>query len=432
MIFNTKERSKNMMLVIQTGEHLHVCAASNAYATLSNPTDLIRWGKDHRCDAILYCRNADLYSLNVTLPSNADEEEVRAALRYEASSMSNHQTEEISLSLIGKNTLPTGFHDTIAAVFPLLELDQMAANYRKKGFVWNGMTATQQLLLLYHFSEEATRDTLMLVMMPESSFIASATATGISLRNIPFGSRGVGTHQEEWAARAKRRLGSIEGQPVTLYFETPDECLYDKINQLLKPETLAMQSFEELMPMLYMTADRRLAPAFPPPPKKDPRSAGTRICILIIMAVLILCSYRWWDTRQALNILSESVARNESVAGQLKRAEAELKRYESEREGLEQIRNMLSGKNHIDPNCKLIINLLCRYKLRYTRINEIIEVSRHEILLTGESYFQEELSRFLIHFEQELRLRGQVLTSEGLDKSQGKLSFKCRIKEVMP
>lgn len=423
-----KTLSEHYTLVIQTGDNFYCCNPKGDTATFSRTEDMYAWAKGSPVP-LLWLRQSDMLALSVTLPANADDTEASQAILFEAASLSNRLPEDCATSYIRRDTLPGGNREELAAIFDLQELQETQETCRKSKIKFGGFATLQQLLLLHHFTEQLSKNAILLYFGEDSAFLAQLNGQDISIRNLSFGIHG-SVNSAQWAQRAQRRLAMLEGQTVVLYVERKNEAFYQLINDLFKPEKLMMQSFEEIMPLLGQFAYHLLHPALPPPKKEDPRAPVTRLAILAVLVFSLYTGVETWQLQQRIGGLETTNKEQQEIKNRLSSAAAQVKRDEEQLAKLKSDREMLRNVEHFNREFLVPFNLLSRYSLRYTRITEITQ-NGMELIVAGETVRQSDLMKFERHFTKQLTNYGFKFTSDGLKKPDNKkaeLTFRYTIK----
>lgn len=424
----THAPTQKYITVIQTSDTLFCSDPQGRCSVFSETHDLHHWVKEHGNAPLLWVKNSDAVALTIPLPADADFNEIQAAIQYEAASLSNRMPEEIAVSYIRREKLPCRNKEDLAAVFDLSDLENLMRECQKNKLKFNGCASLQQILLLYHFSEEMTRDSVLLYFSEDTAFTAQAheSGVGVTVRNLSFGTRGFASG-DQWTQRAQRRLGNLSEQNVTLYLDRKNQDFYQKIQSVFNPPALIMQSFEEIMPLLGKFDPRLLTAALPPPPKKDPRQFITRLGFLCLAGILAFTYYTVDQATTEIAMLKTQIATSQAINKKIKTAQTRLANAEKEKKTLDETQSLLAKMEHINRELMVSINLLSRYNLQYTRINEM-QHKDNAIFFSGETLRQEDLSRFIAHFEAELKKHGLTIASEGMAKADKKeLTFRYKI-----
>ncbi|MBN2641495.1 MAG: hypothetical protein JXR78_07575, partial [Victivallales bacterium] len=167
--------------------------------------------------------------------------------------------------------------------------------------------------------------------------------------------------------------------------------------------------------------------ASPPPKVKDPREAGTKLCLFMIGATLVAVSFQYAQLRAVDAGLTQNFEQKSNLSKTLASLESQVSSQQQQLERYKHLCELAGMRSSVEDKFLTIIDLLSRYRLKYTKINSI-EQQIEGIIISGETHWQPDLSQFLSHFEGELARRDMGLFSEGLKiENEGCLEFKCRI-----
>lgn len=127
------------------------------------------------------------------------------------------------------------------------------------------------------------------------------------------------------------------------------------------------------------------------------------------------------------HILEKEIEKEKGVIDMVKRERDSLASLEKQLLNQQNIYFVMKRKHRVSPDFLLVVNLLGRYSLQYSRITSVTEKSTG-IYMEGESVWQPDLSSFFTHFEGELSKYKLSLFSDGLSKDKdGRIIFRSHV-----
>ncbi|MDD5598126.1 MAG: hypothetical protein PHV82_09285 [Victivallaceae bacterium] len=438
-MFRKKQKAKRDLLLFKTDTKTYAVLRSSKGILARNdfiadtPTvDLLSWGKNQDASTVRIMELSDLYDLAVNWEDTLEFEENVEAVNYELSSLSGKNAVDIRPSVIRGNSIDNCKHGFICSGFDLKDIKDTVQVCVARKLFFQGKGSIQQLLLIHHFSNPELQNEVMLFFTRNGTCAAFLEQGKIVIRNMPFGlpdEHG----QKQWETRAERRLNGFTGHKICLYLEQAPEGFKEKLENIIASK-VDVRILDEIFPELSSIAvtgnvDKLeiLSLAGTPPRVKDPREVGTMICILLIGSTIILLLFQYLALKITKNTLEGTLKHKKDIQHTIKSHEGQIAKSGEQLQKFRQLFSMVKNRQHIDPDFIKVINLLGRYKLKYTKINRIQELD-NGIAISGETYWQPDLSRFFAHFEKQLAACDLNLMPEGLEKVDNmRLAFKCKI-----
>lgn len=433
--FNIKARGRYLIVgdegtaligIVADGRQVH---ASNRFTPGSTVENILEFGRKQGAKQALWLKIADVREIEVKLGNDVDADERRSAIEYAAASHAGAQPgfERVAF-LEGK------LHDFRSGVLvsqfdaaEVLEAARLSAAYKMK---FLGVSNFKQLLLAEHFSNEENHNESFLCLLGSHGFAATPERNRLTVRSLPFGIP-VEAGREDWKQKLQRRLAGLKHRNVTLYAPGADPVLAEEIREATGAESVTPADWKDALEraaVFFGDAGRRLiSPAIPPPKPKDPKAAGTFIGLALLGSVAFAMLYLWGQNYMGIRTLERRLAENKKIEDTVKAEEAKLKKIQDDITAAQEINRLFVRKKHISREYMLVMNLLSRYPLEYTRINRI-EERNTGITIGGETVWQPDLSRFFSHFENELSKRDLTLFSDGLKNLDGgRIEFQSHV-----
>lgn len=430
MFLMKRNTEKNgQMLVVQTAETLHGCTG-DFYTTSNQLDEIVKWGRQHGANEVWMAQSCDLYTLSVRMPNNADGSDLNTAMRYEAASLSHSDQDNILISTFPEHTLPEVKHGTIAAIFEKNTVHYLESELKRLKGMLIGCVSIQQLLLFYHFSEPSLQNKAFILFLEESAFLVTLNNKALSFRNIPFGIHELESNAEQWETRIRRRFVTLEGAQIVLYTEKSNLLLMQKLKEILNPSDLIMQSFDQILPVIFRNISPKLSPACIPVKHSPLQNITLQIIICIILGFSSFTAYETYNSMQRQSELQKQLKFVTDGSNALKEARSYVEKISKERAGEEQRLNVLKGSERINLSLVKVVNLLSRFSPVETRITHLKSEGVNAILLEGESKNQQDMVKFLAYFENVLKDYQLKLKSKVIERQKEKLfTFKYIIEE---
>ena len=398
-------------------EHRHFEAGAQA-------AEIASWGRRSKASWAMVFSSGDFSELE--LEGINDPGELAAAATDEIARLTGQDESTLCASAIRPDSC-SGRHGVLAQTFKVEEVRRWASACRQARLRFLGMAGIYQLLPLL------TDDGRGWVMMQRYSGSAGVLDNGrLNLRQLPFGLPGPKLGEDAWLTRCRQRLGQFEGRPVSFVSIFPET---NQAAELFARELsceLEVVSFEGLASrlcrgVLKLISSRGLSMALPPPRTRDPREAGTMICLILIggtITMLVLQHYQLAATKTSLKqILDRGMDHKRTLEAQermVSRLREEVDRYRFQHQAL-------TERKPVREPFADVLKLLSRRQLRHTRL-EMVRQEKDGIRITGESLSQEELADFLHRLSGELHHLNLHLSSEQLSGSAiGMINFRVRI-----
>ena len=438
-MFRKKIKSKRDLLLFKTEMKTYAVLQSskgilarNDFVADTPLADLLAWGKEQNAVSVKILEFSELYDLNVKWEDELEFEENLEAINYELSSLSGKNAIDIRPSIIRADSIKDCKHGFICSAFDLKYIRDTAKVCASGKLTFQGIGSIQQLLLIHHFSNPERKNEILLLFMRSGALAASLERGKIVVRNMPFGLPDK-NNPKQWETRAERRLNAFSGRKICLYLEEAEEEFRGKLEKIIDAEVNEC-ILDKILPELYGIAatgqaDSREALSLVgvPPRVRDPRETGTMICLILIGGTIVLLLFQYLALKITQNTLEDTLKHKKDIQKTLKSHEDQIGSSKEQLFKLQKLYSMVKSRQHIDHDFIKVINLLGRYKLKYSKINRIQEQS-DGIVVNGETHWQPDLSKFFAHFEKELATRNMTLIPEGLEKIDDvRLAFKCRI-----
>lgn len=434
------KRKIKTLVVADDGEGFWAVVADNAGISIDNHfpqktelKKLLDFGKQQNVQNVLYLQTADVRELEVKLGTDLSEDERRSAIEYAAaSSQGDHSGAQRIAYMDGM------FHDfrsgILASYFDTEEILSIDALAKSMKMNFLGITNFKQLLLAQHFSDLDHHGDAFLFLLGNHGIAAIPERTKLVIRNLPFGIPEPGT-ESEWKERVQRRLTTIfRNKRVYLYTPANDERLSETLREISEAECVELMPWEDAVAnaaMYFLKSGQQLVhPALPPPKEKDPKAPGTYVACFFVAATLLSLGFLMGRNCLTKYIFQRDIDDNQKIIDTIKAEENALKALEKDLADQQEIFSVLKQKERISRNYILVLNLLARYPLQYSRITSIQEKATG-VFIEGESVWQPDLSRFFTHFEGELSNYQLSLFSDGLTKEKdGKIIFRSHVAPI--
>lgn len=433
------KKNKTLIIAAEDDNFRGIVAESSGICTehyFKSGTDLkkiMEFGKQQKASQVLLLETADVRELELKLGSDLSEEERRSAIAYAAaSSLGDHSgTSRISY-------MDGMFHDfrsgILVSYFDTEEIISAAKIAKSMKMKFLGITNFKQLLLSLHFSEIEHHGDAFLFLLGSHGVAAVPERNRLVIRNLPFGIPEKGA-ETEWLERVQRRLNTVFcNKRVCLYSPEADAEFSSMLQNACEAEIIEQMKWDEAVAdgaLFFLKSGHKLIhPALPPPKEKDPKASGTYLGLFFIAATLL--SLGFLAARNAFTeyIFNRDIEAAQKLIDTVKQEKDTLKNLEKELLGQQEVFSVLKQKERVSKNYLLVLNLLSRYPLQYSRITSISE-KNNGIHIEGESIYQVDLSRFFAHFENELSKYDLTLFSDGLSKEKdGRIIFRSHIAEA--
>lgn len=432
---NILERSRMTLIVSDMGNSLTWFvvdrAAVIARSVVPSHTEIrqiLAEGKKHGAKAVLFLHFAEIRELEVKLDANMDEEDRHAAVEFAAERSDTEPGTHRFSYLAGS------FGDCRTGVLlSRVAVDDVAgamAKTQHEHMKFLGIANFKQLLLFRHFSDRELKNDVFLFLAENQGALAYPDHDRIVFRSLPFGIPGE-DENEEWAQKAERRLTALKGKSVRLYSPDASEELCERIRTMTNAVSFQPEPWDEALNesaiAFLKSGNSMIVPALPPPKPKDPNHPGTVIALLMIAATVISFLYLTTRNESLKTRYKSELAKNSGISARISSEQAKLMQLEQDLSNEQELFRMMLDKQRVSADYLLVVNLLERYSLQYTRITSIEEY-RDGISITGESTWQPDLSRFLSHFEGELSRNKFSFHPDELSKDQdGRITFRAHI-----
>ncbi len=401
----------------------------NRFAADTALKTILDFGKKQGADSVLFLRASDVREIEVRLGPGLDAEERHSAIEYAAASnLGDHSGNQRVSYLDG--TLHDFRSGILISHFDAGEILDAAKTVREAKMKFLGITNFKQLLMAAHFSDSDHHGNAFLFLLENHGFVAIPERRRLAVRNLPFGVPDK-AGKEEWEQKIERRLFALKCKSISLYSPEATPELSGEIRRIIEAESVEIENWEEALntaAVFYFNGGKKLIhPALPPPKPKDPRAPGTVIGLAMFGATLLAMAFLMVRNVCVAGVLKKEIARNEEIAARVKREKSALEKLQKELTSEQELFQIMKRKRRVSKNYLLIVNLLERYPLQYTRITSI-EERAGGVYLEGESVWQPDLSKFLAHFQSELNKYRLTLFSDGLSKKKdGGIIFRSHI-----
>ncbi|MDD5727467.1 MAG: hypothetical protein PHV59_02785 [Victivallales bacterium] len=438
-MFKKKIKAKRDLLLFKTETKTYAflqsskgILARNDFSVDTPLADLLSWGKNQNAASVKILEFSELYDLNIKWEEELEFEENVEAVNYELSSLSGKNAIDIRPAMMRGNSIEGCKHGLICSVVSLKDVRDTAKACVAAKLAFQGIGSIQQLLLIHHFSNPERKNEVMLLFTHSGAFAASLESKKIVIRNMPFGLPEE-SNPKQWETRAERRLNAFNGRKICLYLEQTVEGFREKVEKIIAAPAHECV-LDEIFPELARIAaagqtDSRETFSFAgvPPRVRDPRETGTMICLLLVGSTVVLLFFQYFALKITQNTLEETLKHKKDIQNTLNSHEKQIGDSREQLLKLQKLYSMVKNRRHIDPDLIKVINLLARYKLKYTKINRIQEQD-NGITISGETHWQPDLSKFFAHFEEQLAVCDMTLIPEGLEKiDDARLAFNCKI-----
>lgn len=391
---------------------------------------ILEFGKEQKVRQVLYLQTADVREIEVKLGTDLNDDERRSAIEFAAASSMGDHSGNFRISFM--DGLFRDFRcEIMASYFDTEEIVNAASLIKSMKMRFLGITNFKQLLLAQHFSSEEHSNNAFLFLLGSHGIAAIAERNKLVIRNLPFGIPEPGT-EEEWKERVKRRLNSIfRNKRVCLYTPGADEQLCNMLKEISEVTSIEAVDWENTVAnaaIFFLQSGHQLIhPALPPPKEKDPKASGTYIGFFFLLATLLSLGFLMGRNCLTKYLLERDIAASQALIDQVQTEKNVLKKLETELVAQQEVFAVMKQKERISKNFLLVMNLLSRYPLQYSRLTSM-EERFSGIHIAGESIWQVDLSRFFTHFEGELSKYDLTLFSDGLSKGKdGKILFRSHI-----
>lgn len=439
-MFWKKYFSSKSLLLIYGGERIiaQICDTQTIYGNTTFPlkkdlNEILADAKAHGCNKVYIFKFAEIREIDVKLGGTLDSEERYAAIEYAARSHFGEQAQSLRI-----NCLDGMFHDfhsgVLISTFENDEVNFFATAAERNNLQFKGIISIQQLLLASHYLNLETHDSAILNLFEKNGFVATYDKHKLLVRNLPFGTPPDGIFDTEYEEKIARRLALLKHKDTILYAMHEQKAMADfMISPTLDVNTVRFIPIEDTLAnaaLSFLQKGHNIIHAAQRPSRiKDPKATGTFIALLMMGMTLLSMIFLSVQNHLTIQKINDRIAVNDALEKKVKLEEGKLKKIEDATLSEQTIHSILNQTERISKNIILVINLLERYNLRYTKIKKIIEDTRG-ITLEGETLWQPDLSNFFAHFSQELEKYHLLLFSEGLtlDKN-GQMSFKASIRK---
>ncbi len=415
----------------------------------SIPLDVLEMHGIRNCAESSVVVPADILQVTVESDKQMEFEDMLAAVAWECSSASGVEPEEIRPVFLraeqwhpeqnpARSTqmpdLPGPKH-YVAASIPKASFANFATQFAHAGVQLKGISSLQMLVCAWHLKNSRDRSESLIFVLEKNSlaFMPPSGGKGMILRNLPFGH----THlkPEEMAERLGKRLPEFQEKALRLLVVGDEQDgLAESIAEALKTEKARESKFEECLDELFDILDSArtnrpdsdFALAAPEPPKRDPRTTGTYICVAMIAATILALAVQFVQLHAAKRHISSAIAEEEKLIARKNTLTAEIKNSRREISACRETVEFLENSKRVPPDLMAVLGLLSRYRLRYTRINRIAHDGAR-VSIDGETLHQKDLALFISDFHKRLSGQGLTLLSEGLKRKKDgeEMSFRC-------
>ncbi len=407
--------------------------ATNRFPASATAETVLNFGRKQGAKQVLFLSVSEVRELDVKLGAGLDPEERRSAIEYAADSHSGEKETSERLSYLTE--IASEFRSgVLVSAFDVEEVmgnAKLAAAHKLK---FLGMADLKLLLMLEHFSDSARRAEAFLLLFEPLGFAAIPDRNRLTVRNLPFGLPEQEGEGEEYVQKLRRRLSTLKNRAVRLCSPGGSSELVATLSETLETKDMEVEPWENTLgaaAVFYLGQGRKqMVAALPPPKPKDPKASGTVIGLTLFGAAVVMMCFIGVRNHLTLFRLERRLEMNLAIEKKVKEEEAKLKKIQDELASAQELNRMLLQKQRVSKDFLVVLNLLCRYKLEYTKIISIEEQNRG-IALSGETVWQPDLSRFFSHFEKELTSRGLALFSDGIiDRKDNRIEFRSHVAPV--
>ncbi|MFA6814756.1 MAG: hypothetical protein WCS73_00480 [Lentisphaeria bacterium] len=393
---------------------------------------VLEFGQKQGTREALFLSNSEIRELEVKLGAELDPEDRQSAIEYAAEASLGEHSGDLRISYMD-DRLYSFRGGVVTSFFDMEEVQGATADSALAKQKFLGITSVQQFLISEYFSNSDSVDEkdAFLLFIGDHGILATQHRNKISMRNLPFGLPASENEEDDWAEKAQRRLVLLKHKDVTLYAPRFSKNFCEKLQKISEAGSVVQENWQTAVQnaALFFFRDHRVLihPALLRPKARDPKLPGT--IIGLGMFVTVLCSMILLIVQNTINQkrLEDKFECNQSIEKKVKQEDEKLKKLKIKLSAEKDIYQMLYNGQRVSKRGLLVVNLLERYRLQYTRINAISE-EKDGVFISGETVWQPDLSTFFAHFSHELEKRKLALFSDGLNKEKdGRITFHIHV-----
>lgn len=441
-LFRKIFQKQHSAVLVFDGEHWHAgMFAQNRHAWIPResltiasrslkqiPTQIIEFLIAQRASTVRILIPADLHSMPIELPMDADKEEMHTAIAYEIAEEIGKDAHLLRLATVEAALYAMGCEAGVylTSGFESQQLESYRRELKQVGIGFSGIGALELGLLALH--AEHPQDRLLLLrhksgfyVVPgseEQPFYMTSVQTGL----IPETTE----REQERLQRLQRQLQMHHDFPIRVVTATTDGiAAADRVRDVLSQEEPAsITALDSVMERLMMAAlsarigdTQSTCPLIgPPPPPRDPHRAGTWLCLLITGMTLMYVTSRIWHLHQEWTDEQERAQVWKAITEERKKTADACAALRQARNEQSAVFNALTSTNRLPEGFLAIMDTLGRRMPPYTRITSIIQSGADQFELSGTTRWNKgkvQLDRIL----------SESLDPEGLIAVPGAMQF---------
>lgn len=425
---------KRSLMVIDCQTNILAVVVSNntIFVTQNFDSDvevasIVQFGKKNGATGVVFMQLSDIRELDIKLSSDLDESERQSAIEYAAESAIGDDSLRVTYLDKVSNAFKNGIFASWVDTDEIKVFDKLAKANKLKFY---GISNLRLAMLAQHFSNSENRHNVLLSLSEKQGFMAIPEQNKLIVRNLSFGTPDF-DNIEDWRLKAERRLGLLKGRRVTICSSNPTKEGLEEIKNIANPSAITEAEWSEVLSNTALFAfsggKNSIKPAQLPPKAKDPKAAGTVIALIMLGMVTLSMGILLGKNIYTKIVLEQRLEEYTKIASSVSAEQSKLKSLESELALERELLQLFKSKHRVSKTFMAVANLLRRYPLQYSRITMIEERSTG-IHIAGETLWQPDLSKFLSHFEEELKQYDLRLFPDGLSNdADGKIKFQAHI-----
>ena len=433
-ILNFLQRKRKTMILVDlcglfTG--FVVDSRESSMYSFAAETDLegvLEFIENKNVEKLIILRVSDIHEIEARLEDIPDAAERHSAIEYAAKNYS--EGGEQAVSYIEPRFLK--FRNApLVSCFNLREIEKINQTARSLKIKFCGIMEFRLLMLAEFFSHPEHRSKAFLFFSAEHGFAAIPEYGKLNIRNLSFGIPKDGDNMMEWREKVELRLRGLQGKNAVLCSSVASTNFCEDLQEVTGALSVEIMKWEEHFSAVSMFLLREFAkiiyPAAPKKKTRDPKTLGNVFGLFLVGGALLCSVIRIGKSLQEKHVAQQELKQRRNAVMQIKSQKDRLEFLQKKLTLEQELFFVLKNQERISKKYLLVINLLGRYPLQYTRITGI-EERAGGVYVNGECMWQPDLSSFFTHFEKELNKYGLNLFSDGLSKEKdGRIIFRSHI-----
>ena len=375
----------------QSGGNVAEAASRNSRKL---PKQLLDFAASSEAKRLRILMTADLHSIAMELPEDADKEELHTAMAYEAAAEIGIDAQVLRVAAVYASRYRMGGEANVimTAGFESALVDGFARECDRAGIEFDGIGSLEMAVLAWH--ARTAEDARLLFMRRQSSLyvVPACENTPFTFYPLPIGTDADASESAaERNERAAKRLAAHRDLPLRVVacgdLEAPRrETLRHMAGE--NAEFSALREFDD--EIMRHTAHAEIggteagcALVGPAPAPRDPYRAGTWIALVIVLLAGLYVGDRHYAFRNDLEMLKTRETEWKKLVSERDKARNRLQAANARHDSLLEREQLLNSAGPLPEKLATLLNALSSGMPSYSHITEIVQVDADNFAIYG-------------------------------------------------